>query len=93
MTNYSSCFPHSGVLAARFASFHGRAFPFPRASSRNVSGGCVLPRAFPGSAMEYNKLVDEELTTIESALDEVADDVDNLDYSIAVSCGLWVLEE
>lgn len=43
--------------------------------------------------MEYNKLVDEELTTIESALDEVADDVDNLDYSIAVSCGLWVLEE
>ncbi|CBK23374.2 Frataxin [Blastocystis hominis] len=33
--------------------------------------------------MEYNKLVDEELTTIESALDEVADDVDNLDYSIA----------
>ena len=38
--------------------------------------------------MEYNKLVDEELTTIESALDEVADDVDNLDYSIAVSDGL-----
>lgn len=34
--------------------------------------------------MEYNKLVNEELTTIESALDEVADDVDNLDYSIAV---------
>ena len=33
--------------------------------------------------MEYNKLVNEELTTIESALDEVAD-VDNLDYSIAV---------
>ena len=41
--------------------------------------------------MEYNKLVNEELTTIESALDEVADDVDNLDYSIAVIDALWVL--
>lgn len=38
--------------------------------------------------MEYNKLVDEELTSIESALDEVADDVDNLDYSIAVGDGV-----
>ena len=72
-------------MAARFVLFRDRVFPFPHVSSRNVSGGFILHRAFPGSAMEYNKLVDEELTTIESALDEVADDVDNLDYSIAVS--------
>ena len=44
---------------------------------------CRFLSAFAGSDAEYNKLVDEELNRIEGALDEVADDVDNLDYNIA----------
>ena len=41
-------------------------------------------RAFPGGDNEYNRLVDEELDSIENALDIICDDVDNLDYNIAV---------
>ena len=41
-------------------------------------------RAFPGGDNEYNRLVDEELDSIENALDTICDDVDNLDYNIAV---------
>ena len=40
--------------------------------------------AFAGSAAEYNKLVEEELDAIQTALDGVSDDCDNLDYDIAV---------
>ena len=40
--------------------------------------------AFAGSAAEYNKLVDEELDAIQTALDGASDDCDNLDYDIAV---------
>lgn len=44
----------------------------------------MIHRAFPGGDNEYNRLVDEELFSIESALDDICDDVDNLDYNIAV---------
>ena len=40
--------------------------------------------SFAGSAEEYNKLVDEELNAIQSALDGISDDCDDLDYDIAV---------
>ena len=45
-------------------------------------------RAFPGGDNEYNRLVDEELDSIENALDTICDDVDNLDYNIAVKSKL-----
>lgn len=49
----------------------------------------LLPsRAFPGGDNEYNRLVDEELDSIENALDTICDDVDNLDYNIAVKSKL-----
>ena len=49
----------------------------------------LLPsRTFPGGDNEYNRLVDEELDSIENALDTICDDVDNLDYNIAVKSKL-----
>ena len=40
----------------------------------------VLMRStFAGSAADYNKLVDEELDAIQTALDGVSDSCDNLD--------------
>lgn len=47
-------------------------------------GSRTMCSAFAGSAAEYNKLVDEELDAIQTALDGVSDDCDNLDYDIAV---------
>ena len=40
--------------------------------------------AFAGSAADYNRLVDEELDAIQTALDGISDSCDNLDYDIAV---------
>ena len=44
---------------------------------------------FPGGVAEYNKTVDKELRSIEEALDAVADNVDDIDYSISVDICEW----
>lgn len=46
--------------------------------------GQVMDSAFAGTVEQYNQLVDEEMNVIQEALDEIADDCDNLDYDIAV---------
>lgn len=43
-----------------------------------------MDSAFAGTVEQYNQLVDEEMNAIQEALDEIADDCDNLDYDIAV---------
>ena len=43
-----------------------------------------MDSAFAGTVEQYNQLVDDELNTIQEALDGIADDCDDLDYDIAV---------
>ena len=44
-----------------------------------------MDSAFAGTVEQYNQLVNDELNTIQEALDGIADDCDDLDYDIAVS--------
>ena len=65
--------------------FQGSSFEvLVRSVSCLVKGMVLMRSAFAGSAADYNKLVDEELDAIQTALDGVSDSCDNLDYDIAV---------
>ena len=54
----------------------------------------LMCSAFAGSAADYNRLVDEELDAIQTALDGISDSCDNLDYDIAVLVSVvWLRKE
>ena len=48
-------------------------------------GDVFTDSAFAGTVEQYNQLVDDELNAIQEALDEIADNCDDLDYDISVS--------